>query len=161
MNARIANQWISWISWTRKLVALFKRTGSECYTGAIMTVPPELPPGTLRCSVFLVGIDRGEAAIPFSSDVVCDPRIHVSESDDEPRTFLVIPTRGQHCARYSLFTQGSALSTRLGNSRTFLETFATFATRMFLTRDIFQRIGNIFPFHHHVETKRCRREREL
>lgn len=104
MNARIANYWISWISWTRKLVASFKRTGSECYTGAIMTVPPELPPGTLRCSVFLVGIDRGEAAIPFSSDVVCDPRIHVSESDDEPRTFLVIPTRGQHCARYSLFT---------------------------------------------------------
>lgn len=87
----------------------FERTGSECCTGAIMTVPPELPPGTLRCSVFLVGIDRGEAAIPFSSDVVCDPRIHVSESGDEPRMLLVIPTRGQHCARYSFVHVGIRL----------------------------------------------------
>ena len=62
----------------------FKRTRSECYTGAIMTVPPELPPGTLRCSAFLVGMDRTAAAIPFSSDVACYPCIHVSESGDEP-----------------------------------------------------------------------------
>ena len=65
-------------------VARSRELRSECYTGAIMTVPPELPPGTLRCSAFLVGMDRTAAAIPFSSDVACYPRVHVSESGDEP-----------------------------------------------------------------------------
>lgn len=93
---------ISWMV-SRKLDGSFKRTGSECYTGAIMTVPPELLPGTLRCSAFLVGIDRAAAAIPFSSDIVCDPRIHVSESGNELCIFLMVAARGQHCAHYTWF----------------------------------------------------------
>lgn len=106
-----------------------------------MTVPPELPPGTLRCSVFLVGIDRGEAAIPFSSDVVRDPRIHVSESGDEPRMFLVIPARGQHCALVLVVHLGIRLIDAAGQFENVPRNVPpTFGTRTFLTRHY-----NFFP----------------
>lgn len=104
----------------------FERTRSECYTGAIMTVPPELPPGTLRCSAFLVGMDRTAAAIPFSSDVACYPRIHVSESGDEPTDI----SRGC-CTRPALCTccivrrRERLYRHPWGNSRTFPHDFVT------------------------------------
>lgn len=115
-----------------------------------MTVPPELPPGTLRCSVFLVGIDRGEAAIPFSSDVVCDPRIHVSESGDEPRMFLVIPARGQHCALVLVVHLGIRLIDAAGQFENVPRNVPpTFGTRTFLTRHynfFFMELETFFRF---------------
>lgn len=80
-----------------------------------MTVPPE-PSAPRDAQVFrhLVGIDRAVAAIPFSSDVVCDPRIHVSETSDAPPPLLVLARRGQHRARYALAAQGITLSVGSG-----------------------------------------------
>lgn len=87
---------------SRKLDRSSWRTGGECYTGAIMTVPPVLPPGTLRCSAFWVGIDRGGGHSLFIR-CVCDPRIQVSLPESQAMSNGLHAVR-RCCSRSALCT---------------------------------------------------------